>query len=128
MADLHAQDIAGFFEGQRNKSTLHFITCGSVDDGKSTLIGRLLFESNAIFDDQLASLEKDSRHYGTQGEKIDLTLLVDDLQAEREQGITIDVVYRFLPSTSAVSSWPTRLAMSSTPSTWPLGPRRQIWQ
>jgi bifunctional enzyme CysN/CysC len=75
--------------------TLRFITCGSVDDGKSTLIGRLLFESKAIFDDQLAALEKDSQQYGTQGTKVDLALLVDGLQAEREQGITIDVAYRF---------------------------------
>src|SRR5487761_2619371 len=74
---------------------LRFITCGSVDDGKSTLIGRLLFESKSIFDDQLKSLESDSRQYGTQGEKLDLALLVDGLQAEREQGITIDVAYRF---------------------------------
>ena len=74
---------------------LRFITCGSVDDGKSTLIGRLLYESKAIFDDQLKSLESDSRQYGTQGEKLDLALLVDGLQAEREQGITIDVAYRF---------------------------------
>lgn len=75
--------------------TLRFITCGSVDDGKSTLIGRLLFESKAIFDDQLAALEKDSQQYGTQGSQMDLALLVDGLQAEREQGITIDVAYRF---------------------------------
>lgn len=95
MSNLHARDIARFLEDQNNKPTLRFITCGSVDDGKSTLIGRLLFESKAIFDDQLASLEKDSRQYGTQGEKMDLALLVDGLQAEREQGITIDVAYRF---------------------------------
>lgn len=75
--------------------TLRFITCGSVDDGKSTLIGRLLFDSKQIFEDQLSSLEKDSARYGTQGEHIDLALLVDGLQAEREQGITIDVAYRF---------------------------------
>ncbi len=75
--------------------TLRFITCGSVDDGKSTLIGRLLFECKAIFDDQLTALESDSRQYGTQGETLDLALLVDGLQAEREQGITIDVAYRF---------------------------------
>jgi bifunctional enzyme CysN/CysC len=75
--------------------TLRFITCGSVDDGKSTLIGRLLFESKSIFDDQLAALAKDSAQYGTQGTQIDLALLVDGLQAEREQGITIDVAYRF---------------------------------
>lgn len=95
MPPLHAKDIAAFLDSQRKKETLRFITCGSVDDGKSTLIGRLLFESKAIFDDQLASLESDSRQYGTQGERIDLALLVDGLQAEREQGITIDVAYRF---------------------------------
>lgn len=77
------------------KETLRFITCGSVDDGKSTLIGRLLFESHCVFDDQLQALDADSRKYGTQGEKLDLALLVDGLQAEREQGITIDVAYRF---------------------------------
>ena len=95
MSILHARDIASHLEGQRNKETLRFITCGSVDDGKSTLIGRLLFESKCIFDDQLQALETDSRQYGTQGEKMDLALLVDGLQAEREQGITIDVAYRF---------------------------------
>lgn len=95
MTTLQAKDIAAFLDGQRNKETLRFITCGSVDDGKSTLIGRLLYESKAIFDDQLASLESDSKQYGTQGEKMDLALLVDGLQAEREQGITIDVAYRF---------------------------------
>lgn len=77
------------------RQTLRFITCGSVDDGKSTLIGRLLHESKSIFDDQMAALENDSRQYGTQGEQIDFALLVDGLQAEREQGITIDVAYRF---------------------------------
>ena len=95
MNTLHARDIAGFLLSQSNKQTLRFITCGSVDDGKSTLIGRLLFESKSIFDDQLKALESDSRQYGTQGEKVDLALLVDGLQAEREQGITIDVAYRF---------------------------------
>lgn len=78
-----------------DRRTLRFITCGSVDDGKSTLIGRLLHESKSIFEDQLAALETDSRQYGTQGERIDFALLVDGLQAEREQGITIDVAYRF---------------------------------
>ena len=95
MSTLQAQDIKAFLDGQRNKETLRFITCGSVDDGKSTLIGRLLYESKSIFDDQLQALESDSRQYGTQGEKMDLALLVDGLQAEREQGITIDVAYRF---------------------------------
>ena len=79
----------------QDKPTLRFITCGSVDDGKSTLIGRLLHESKSIFDDQFQALEKDSKQYGTQGEGIDFALLVDGLQAEREQGITIDVAYRF---------------------------------
>ncbi len=78
-----------------DRPTLRFITCGSVDDGKSTLIGRLLHESKNIFDDQMTALEKDSRQYGTQGDRMDLALLVDGLQAEREQGITIDVAYRF---------------------------------
>jgi bifunctional enzyme CysN/CysC len=88
-------DVLGFLAHQRNKETLRFITCGSVDDGKSTLIGRLLHDSKNIFDDQLKALETDSKQYGTQNEKIDYALLVDGLQAEREQGITIDVAYRF---------------------------------
>jgi bifunctional enzyme CysN/CysC len=77
------------------KSLLRFLTCGSVDDGKSTLIGRLLFDSKLILEDQLATLARDSRKHGTTGEDIDLALLVDGLEAEREQGITIDVAYRF---------------------------------
>ena len=79
----------------RNKSLLRFITCGSVDDGKSTLIGRLLYDSKLIFDDQLSAIERDSQKFGTTGEETDLALLVDGLEAEREQGITIDVAYRF---------------------------------
>nr|WP_274709137.1 sulfate adenylyltransferase subunit CysN [Nitratireductor luteus] len=80
---------------QENKTLLRFLTCGSVDDGKSTLIGRLLYDTKLIFEDQLATLEKDSKKHGTTGEDIDLALLVDGLEAEREQGITIDVAYRF---------------------------------
>ena len=95
MAELHAKNIVEYLEEQRGKETLRFITCGSVDDGKSTLIGRLLYESKCIFDDQLKALETESKRYGTQGEKIDFALLVDGLEAEREQGITIDVAYRF---------------------------------
>jgi bifunctional enzyme CysN/CysC len=95
MAELHAKNILEYLEEQRQKETLRFITCGSVDDGKSTLIGRLLYESKCIFDDQLKALETESKRYGTQGEKIDFALLVDGLEAEREQGITIDVAYRF---------------------------------
>ena len=93
--DLIATDILGYLKAQEDKSFLRFITCGSVDDGKSTLIGRLLYDSKLIYEDQLASIEKDSKKSGTQGDKIDLALLVDGLAAEREQGITIDVAYRF---------------------------------
>ncbi|MBA2919632.1 sulfate adenylyltransferase subunit CysN [Sphingomonas sp. MAH-20] len=92
---LIGEDIETYLDRHRDKSLLRFITCGSVDDGKSTLIGRLLYDSKQIFEDQLASLEADSRRVGTQGENIDFALLVDGLAAEREQGITIDVAYRF---------------------------------
>ncbi|SOY60214.1 bifunctional enzyme: ATP-sulfurylase large subunit (Sulfate adenylate transferase)(SAT) and Adenylyl-sulfate kinase (APS kinase) (ATP adenosine-5'-phosphosulfate 3'- phosphotransferase) [Cupriavidus taiwanensis] len=88
-------EIAHYLRAQQNKSLLRFITCGSVDDGKSTLIGRLLYESKMLFEDQLAQLEADSKKMGTQGENLDFALLVDGLAAEREQGITIDVAYRF---------------------------------
>ena len=90
-----ATDIAGYLEAHEQKSLLRFITCGSVDDGKSTLIGRLLYDSKMIYEDQLATLEADSKKVGTQGQDIDFALLVDGLAAEREQGITIDVAYRF---------------------------------
>ncbi|MGE6698635.1 sulfate adenylyltransferase subunit CysN [Hyphomonas sp. NPDC076900] len=93
--ELITTDIAAYLTRQEEKSLLRFITCGSVDDGKSTLIGRLLYDSKMIFEDQLAALEADSRKMGTQGENIDFALLVDGLAAEREQGITIDVAYRF---------------------------------
>ncbi len=92
---LIAQDIEAYLDQHQNKSLLRFITCGSVDDGKSTLIGRLLYDSKMIFEDQLAALEADSKRVGTQGQEIDFALLVDGLAAEREQGITIDVAYRF---------------------------------
>ncbi|WP_265571415.1 sulfate adenylyltransferase subunit CysN [Sphingomicrobium nitratireducens] len=92
---LIESDITAFLDRQREKELLRFITCGSVDDGKSTLIGRLLYDSRQIFEDQMAALEADSKSVGTQGEKIDFALLVDGLSAEREQGITIDVAYRF---------------------------------
>ncbi|WP_136685011.1 sulfate adenylyltransferase subunit CysN [Falsirhodobacter xinxiangensis] len=92
---LIAEDIDAYLETHQHKTMLRFITCGSVDDGKSTLIGRLLYDSKMIFEDQLASLSKDSKAVGTQGQEIDFALLVDGLAAEREQGITIDVAYRF---------------------------------
>jgi bifunctional enzyme CysN/CysC len=93
--DLIAEDIEAYLKEHQHKSLLRFITCGSVDDGKSTLIGRLLYDSKMIFEDQLAALEADSKRHGTQGQEIDFALLVDGLAAEREQGITIDVAYRF---------------------------------
>src|SRR5580692_4753106 len=88
-------DLQQFLAAQEKKSLLRFLTCGSVDDGKSTLIGRLLYDTKLLFEDTLANLEKDSRKFGTTGEDIDFALLVDGLEAEREQGITIDVAYRF---------------------------------
>lgn len=93
--DLIATDIEGYLKEQEHKELLRFITCGSVDDGKSTLIGRLLHDSKMIFEDQLESIKNDSKKSGTTGDKIDLALLVDGLQSEREQGITIDVAYRY---------------------------------
>ncbi|WP_368029991.1 sulfate adenylyltransferase subunit CysN [Arcobacter sp. s6] len=94
-SDLIAENIEQYLKEHENKEILRFITCGSVDDGKSTLIGRLLYDSKMIFEDQLAAIEKDSKKSGTTGDKIDLALLVDGLASEREQGITIDVAYRF---------------------------------
>ncbi len=95
VSDLISQDIEAYLRQHEHKSLLRFITCGSVDDGKSTLIGRLLYESKMLFEDQLAALEADSKKVGTQGGDLDFALLVDGLAAEREQGITIDVAYRF---------------------------------
>src|SRR2546425_6238936 len=95
VSDLIAEDIERYLKQHETKGLLRFITCGSVDDGKSTLIGRLLYESKMLFEDQLAALEADSRKVGTRGGDIDYALLLDGLAAEREQGITIDVAYRF---------------------------------
>ncbi|MDD5285101.1 MAG: sulfate adenylyltransferase subunit CysN [Desulfuromonadaceae bacterium] len=94
-SELIEKDIFAYLKSHEEKSLLRFITCGSVDDGKSTLIGRLLWDSKMVFEDQLASLEADSKKVGTQGGAIDYALLLDGLQAEREQGITIDVAYRY---------------------------------
>ncbi|MEE4361991.1 MAG: sulfate adenylyltransferase subunit CysN [Pseudomonadales bacterium] len=94
-SDLIAEDIDAYLSEHERKEMLRFITCGSVDDGKSTLIGRLLHDSQMIYEDQLAAIRKDSKRSGTQGGELDLALLVDGLQAEREQGITIDVAYRY---------------------------------
>jgi len=95
VSNLIADDIEGYLKAHQHKSLLRFITCGSVDDGKSTLIGRLLYESKMLFEDQMEALEADSKKVGTQGGELDFALLVDGLAAEREQGITIDVAYRF---------------------------------
>ncbi|WP_312854503.1 GTP-binding protein [Paludibacterium denitrificans] len=94
-SDLIASDILEYLKQHENKDMLRFITCGNVDDGKSTLIGRLLHDSKLIFEDQLAAIERDSKKFNTTDQEIDLALLVDGLQAEREQGITIDVAYRY---------------------------------
>src|SRR5437588_4751298 len=95
MKPAQFDNLKSYLAHQEKKSLLRFLTCGSVDDGKSTLIGRLLFDSKLIFEDHLSALAKDSRKHGTTGEDIDLALLVDGLEAERQQGITIDVAYRF---------------------------------
>ena len=94
-SDLIATDINAYLEQHERKELLRFITCGSVDDGKSTLIGRLLYDSKMIYEDQLAKLKKDSAVHGTTGGDFDPALLTDGLKAEREQGITIDVAYRY---------------------------------
>jgi bifunctional enzyme CysN/CysC len=94
-SDLISEDILAYLDAHEHKSLLRFITCGSVDDGKSTLIGRLLYQAQMLFEDQVAALEADSKRVGTQGEELDFALLLDGLAAEREQGITIDVAYRF---------------------------------
>ncbi|NLS12668.1 sulfate adenylyltransferase subunit CysN [Vibrio sp. SM6] len=94
-SDLIAKDIEAYLKVHENKDLLRFLTCGNVDDGKSTLIGRLLFDSKLIYEDQLAAIEKDSQKFNTTNEAFDLALLVDGLQSEREQGITIDVAYRY---------------------------------
>src|SRR5689334_10393267 len=93
--EFQGGDVEAYLRANERKSLLRFMTCGSVDDGKSTLIGRLLYESKGLFEDQLAALEADSKVVGTQGGALDFALLVDGLSAEREQGITIDVAYRF---------------------------------
>src|SRR5437016_11614562 len=94
-SELISTDIHEYLAQHEHKELLRFLTCGSVDDGKSTLIGRLLHDSHLIYEDQLAAITQDSVHSGTTGGDVDLALLVDGLRAEREQGITIDVAYRY---------------------------------
>ena len=117
-AELEDLGVKEYLSQQQHKGLLRFLTCGSVDDGKSTLIGRLLHDSAQIYEDQLASLKSDSAKLGTTGEEVDLALLVDGLQAEREQGITIDVAYRTSQVTSVNSLLPTHRATSNTLVTW----------
>ncbi|MCC6785672.1 MAG: sulfate adenylyltransferase subunit CysN, partial [Planctomycetes bacterium] len=93
--ELDRLGIEGYLDAYSKKELLRFLTCGSVDDGKSTLIGRLLHDSNMVYDDQLAAAKRDSQRFGTTGEELDFALLVDGLEAERQQGITIDVAYRY---------------------------------
>src|ERR1700729_1961431 len=121
--ELIAQDIEAYLHTHQHKSLLRFIACGSVDDGKSTLIGRLLYESKMIFEDQLAALTADSKRIGTQGQNIDFALLVDGLAAEREQGSPSMWPIVTLRPRSANSSSPTRRATSNTPATWSPGHR-----
>ena len=121
VSDLIATDIEHYLERHEKKGLLRFITCGSVDDGKSTLIGRLLFESKMLFEDQLAAVEADSKKWGTQGDAIDFALLVDGLAAEREQGITVSS-----RPIRASSSSPTRPVTSSTRATWSPARRRRM--
>ena len=94
-SDLISEDILAYLGQHERKELLRFLTCGNVDDGKSTLIGRLLHDSKMIYEDHLEAITRDSKKVGTTGDDVDLALLVDGLQAEREQGITIDVAYRY---------------------------------
>ena len=116
--NLITNDIERYLKEHENKELLRFITCGSVDDGKSTLIGRLLYDSKTVLEDQLSALKKESRKFGTTGEEIDFALLIDGLQSEREQGITIDVAYRFFAPTGANISSRTPRGTSSIRETW----------
>ena len=117
-SELIERDILAYLKSQEEKSLLRFITCGSVDDGKSTLIGRLLWDSKLVFEDQLAALEADSKKIGTQGGAIDYALLLDGLQAEREQGITIDVAYRYFSTDVRKFIVADTPVTSSIPATW----------
>ena len=111
-------EFAPLLQRQAHASLLRFIACGSVDHGKSTLLGRLLYETKQLLEDQLDALESDSCKFGTQGDELDFSLLLDGLAAEREQKITIDVAYRFFATARRGSSSSTRRAISNTPPTW----------
>jgi sulfate adenylyltransferase subunit 1 len=119
-SDLISQDILAYLKQHENKDLLRFLTCGNVDDGKSTLIGRLLYDSKLIYEDQLQAVTRDSKKVGTTGDAPDLALLVDGLQAEREQGITIDVAYRYFSTENVSSSLLIHQDMSNIRVTWRL--------
>ena len=129
---LFLMDQAGLAEAQGSyvaeKSLLRFLTCGSVDDGKSTLIGRLLYDAKLLLEDQVASLETESKLHGTQGGELDMALLVDGLQAEREQGITIDVAYRYFSTANRKFIVADTPAMSNIRAIWRQAPRPRIWR
>ena len=125
---LIASDINAYLAQHEQKELLRLITCGSVDDGKSTLIGRLFYESKMIYEDQLAALQKDTSRYGTTGEALDLALFTDGLEDERQQGITIDVAYPIFQPISESSSSLIRRGTSSTHATWQRGLPLPIWR
>lgn len=127
-AELAELGIEGYLTQHQYKSLMRFLTCGSVDDGKSTLIGRLLHDSKQIYEDQLAAVNNDSQRVGTTGERPDLALLVDGLQAEREQGITIDVAYRYFSTKNVNLSLLILRGMSNTHVTWPLVHPLVMWR
>lgn len=134
MNTILAQQIANeggveaWMIAQQHKSLLRFLTCGSVDDGKSTLIGRLLHDTLQIYEDQLSSLHNDSKRHGTQGEKLDLALLVDGLQAEREQALLLTSRTAISPRKNENLLSPTRRAMNNIPVIWRPGRPPAIWR
>ena len=120
--------VEAYLHAQQHKSLLRFLTCGSVDDGKSTLIGRLLHDTRQIYEDQLSSLHNDSKRHGTQGEKLDLALLVDGLQAEREQALPLTWPIAISQRKSVNLLSPTPRGTSSTPVTWRPAPPPATWR
>jgi len=126
-SELIATDIDAYLKQHENKELLRFLTCGSVDDGKSTLIGMLLYESKMIYEDQLAAIEQASVTHGTTGGDFDPALLTDGLQAEREQGITIDVAYRYFSTAKRKFIIADCPGTSSTPETWQLARPPATW-
>lgn len=117
-SELIAEDIHAYLKQHENKQLLRFITCGSVDDGKSTLIGRLLYDSKLVYEDELAKVQNDSAKQGSTGGKFDPSLFMDGLKEEREQGITIDVAYRYFSTAKRKFIIADTPGMNNTPATW----------